>query len=287
MYQPVFPRLQFLLVVLPAMGLAGCAARQPVAPPPAPTAQLAWTAAIGKLDVAGAQPCTAILVGPETILTASHCLHQQAVPADPGTLRFHPNFGIAPDMPPADGIALRAQGGAIQEGHLQRPEQVAADWALITVSPPVTRVAPLPLAHLSTAEIQARIAGGAKLFTAGYGNGSMKILKQHSSCGIVDPPSAEAVYATGMLVTTCIIRIGDSGGPVVLLDNAGKPQLVGVFAGFGINAKTGLSYAANAGNVVPYMSGGLVSAPPVIWLSDQAFLPDLASPPLRSADGGN
>jgi hypothetical protein len=152
-------------------------------------------------------------------------------------------------------------GGAIQEGHLKRPEQVAADWALIAIDP-APEVAPLPLARLMTAEILARIAGGARLFTAGYGYGAMTTLGQHGTCHIVDPANAQPVYAIGMLVTTCIIRIGDSGGPLVLLDAAGKPSLIGIFAGFGVEANTGFSYAVNTGSITPYLAGGLVSALP-------------------------
>ncbi len=246
--------------LLLAVALAGCAERVSVPPPViVKPVQVPWTAAIGRLDIAGAEPCTAILVSPATILTASHCLHQKSAPARPGDLQFHPNFGAEPNLPPAQGTSLRAQGGAIEEGHLERPEQVAADWALVGIAPTVTAVPPIPIAQLSAAEIMVRIDAGDRLFTAGYGYGAMKALKQHAKCRIVNPVTAEPVYATGMLVTTCIIRIGDSGGPMILLDQAGKPRLVGVFAGFGLRAKTGLSYAVNAARVAPHLGAGLVS----------------------------
>ena len=243
-----------------ALGLAGCAERVSVPPPQiAKPVETPWTAAIGKLEVAGAQPCTAILVSPAVILTASHCLHQHAGATPPTKLQFLPNFGAKPELPAVTGISLRAQGGAIQEGHLEQPEQVAADWALISVAPAVTAVAPIPIAQLSAAEIMARISQGDRLFTAGYGYGAMKALKQHAKCGIVNPKDMTPIYETGMLVTTCIIRIGDSGGPMILLDSTGKPQLVGVFAGFGMRKKLGLSYAVNSSRVAPYLGAGLVS----------------------------
>ena len=232
-----------------------------------------WTAAIGKLDVANEQPCTAVLVSPAVILTASHCLHQAVVPSPATALHFEPNFGSDPELPAADGIVLRAQGGAIQEGHLVHPEQVAADWALVGIAPAITDVAPIPLAQLSTAEILKQIASGDQLFTAGYGYGGMRSLKEHARCEIVPPKSANAIYADGMLVTTCIIRVGDSGGPLILVDHAGKPRLVGVFAGFGVKAQTGLSYAVNAGRVVPYLGGGLVSFLEPLRPTREVFFP--------------
>lgn len=250
-----------------------------------------WTAAIGKLLVDGADPCTAILVSADVILTASHCLHQLAVPADPASLHFEPNFGAKPDLQATQGIALRAQGGAIHDGRLKGLEQVAADWALVAISPAVTKVLPIPLAPLTSADIRARLAGGARLFTAGYGYGSMKSLKQHSHCTIVEPMDAMPVYEQSVLVTTCIIRLGDSGGPVILLDKAGRPSLIGVFAAFGLNAKTGLSYAVNVASVAPYLKDGLISALPVdaalVTLADVAvFFPDPAELPVRPRPDG-
>lgn len=273
-----FTRLALMATLL-AAALAGCAERQAVPPPTiVKPPQIPWTAAIGMLEVAGAKPCTAVLVSRDAILTASHCLHQQAIPANPASLQFQPNFGAEPAFSPARGTFLRAQGAAIREGHLDRPEQVAADWALVGISPSVTGVAPLPLLQLSAGEIQARIADGATLFTAGYGYGAMKVLRQHGRCGIVNPQNGQAVYATGMLVTTCIIRIGDSGGPMVLLDRSGKPSLIGIFAGFGVKSKTGLSYAVNTGNVLPYLGDALVSAISATWPWEEVFFPDPAGP---------
>ena len=262
-----------LAVVLLGIFLAGCAARveTPVVTPAKPVVQ-PWTTAIGKLEIAGAEPCTAILVAPTTILTASHCLHQNTTPTSPADLRFRPNFGGQPELPTASGAGLRAQGGAIPEGRLSRPEQIAADWALVDIAPAVTDAVPVPLARLTTDQILARIAAGERLFTAGYGYGGMTALKQHGRCEIVPPKGTSPIYEDGIIITTCIIRVGDSGGPVVLLDAAGNPRLVGIFAGFGLKAQLGLSYAVNADRVAPHLGSGLVSLLlPVPGLSQEPF----------------
>lgn len=250
---------RFVVVFVVAL-LAGCAERErPPTATPSQAATMSWSAAIGKLEISNAQPCTAILVAPTIILTASHCLHQGTKEISPTELRFLPNYGTRPDIPSADGVALRAQGGAISEGHLSRPEQVAADWALVDIAPAITNVAPILVAELNTDQILARIASGDRLYTAGYGYGGMTSLKQHGKCEIVTPKSVSSIYSNAVLITTCIIRVGDSGGPIILLDSTGKPRLVGIFAGFGLNAQLGLSFAVNAARVAPHLGTGLIS----------------------------
>ncbi|MDY0870821.1 trypsin-like serine peptidase [Dongia rigui] len=250
-------------VVALAVSLAGCAAPVapapgPVSPPPAAAAP--WTAAIGRLDVAGAASCTAVLVKATLILTAAHCLHQNPTVSPPASLRFNPNLGAALALPPAQGQRLVALGGDVREGHLARPEQIMKDWALIEIAPAVTGVAPLPLASLSTDEAVSRLAHGGTLFTAGYGQGWMKRLEQHSACGIVEDPHIFASYRNRLLVTNCIIRIGDSGGPIILMDSGGKPRFLGIFAGF--DTRRGLSYAVATGPILRRLAQTPVSALP-------------------------
>jgi protease YdgD len=254
-----------LLLVMVAVMLAGCAERV-VSPPPPITApqQIPWTAAIGKLVIARSErPCTAVLVAPDLIVTAAHCLHQNSVAAQAGDLTFLPNYGAEPNLGAFQGTSIRAMGGAVKE--------VVRDWALIGIAPPLRAVPPLAARPLDTDAVIARIAAGEKLYTAGYGNGVAEMLRPHSPCKVVKEPSLNPLYAIDMVVTTCIIRIGDSGGPIVLVDQAGRPTLFGIFAGFGLQRALGTSYGVNVSSFadqlpVPLLSGTPPSAEsPLFW----------------------
>lgn len=250
------------LVLLLAGLVAGCAPKPPVtvpAPAPVPPA-LPWTAAVGQLVIGqGDRPCTAVLVAPDTIVTAAHCLFQGNTPANIQGLVFQLNFGSAPDLGQFRGRALRALGGEVRQGRINHPQEVAADWALLYIDPPVAGVAPVPVAALTTSQILDQIAQGASLFTAGYGYGAQKQLRPHGKCRIVNGSTVAPADFPGMLVTDCIIRSGDSGGPIALLDAAGNPHLVGIFSGFGVNGQTGLSFGTNAGNFARYLDTLLIS----------------------------
>jgi hypothetical protein len=60
--------------------------------------------------------------------------------------------------------------------------------------------------------------------------------------------------------TDCIIRLGDSGGPVVLIAG-GQPKLIGLIVGFAHQPKTGepIGIVVSARAFAPYLGADLVS----------------------------
>lgn len=248
-----------LLLCLLAVLIAGCAERvispsPPIVTPP----RVSWTAAIGKLVIAQSErPCTAVLVAPDLIVTAAHCLHQNAIPAQAGDLTFLPNYGAEPDLGAFRGTTVRAIGGAIK--NVSKGSDIVRDWALIGIAPPLRSVPPIDAQPLDTDAVIARLAAGDTLYTAGYGNGVAEVLRPHSPCKVVKEPTLNPLYAIDMVVTTCIIRIGDSGGPIVLVDQAGRPTLFGIFAGFGVERKLGTSYGVNVSSFADRLPPPLVS----------------------------
>jgi hypothetical protein len=221
------------------LALSGCAQAQ--APRlQAPSAQQTpWTAAIGELDVGNSeQHCSAVLVAPDMIVTAAHCLFLESAqaPASPYNLIFYPNRGALPALPPARGVAFKGVGGIIHGG-VMRYQDVGKDWAVVAISPPVVGVQPLPVAELPVSGMLQLVASGDRLVTAGYGNGAYEELRLHPPCRII-PQSELGMNPEDNIVTTnCEVRVGDAGGPIVLIDGAGQPALVGIFSGFARNPK--------------------------------------------------
>lgn len=246
-----------------ALLLTGCAAPEIAPPPAAPVAPtVAWTAAIGLLaPPEGRLACTAILVAPNLVATAAHCFYPDGETAlPPSAFVFHPNYGAKPDLPTAHGTVMRAIGGAIPQGHISDSE-APYDWALMEIDPPVTGVRPVPVAAFSTDRLLELVAGGERLFAGGYGNGTNDALHLPGACRIVAPGELKMEIDHRLIVTDCVFRIGDSGGPLALIDGAGQPLLVGVISGFGKHpTKTiPLGFAANAGSFAAYLQGPVIS----------------------------
>ena len=249
-----WPRLRPLVLVLACALLGACAARVPEAPPP--TAPAGWQAAIGSLDVTGSpEVCTAVLVRQDMIATTSHCLRPKGRFAQPGQLVFTPSASGQR----VRGSALVAEGGSVAPGSI-KPDQAETDWALVRITPPLSGIRPLPLASLSPAMVRAEVAKGARFYSAGYGQGAKDELRTHNGCGPLPPDPNGVTEGALFFATDCIIRLGDSGGPVILIQG-GQPKLIGLIVGFANQPKTGetIGIVVSAKAFAPYLGADIVS----------------------------
>jgi V8-like Glu-specific endopeptidase len=247
-------RLRLLVLAIGCAALGACAARGPA--PTAPTPAPGWEAAIGSLDVTDTEICTAVLVRPDTIATTSHCLRPRGRFAVPSELIF--TSSASPALR-AKGSAILAEGASIAPGSI-KPDQAQTDWALVRITPPLTSIRPLPLAPLSPAMVRAEIARGARFYSAGYGQGAKDALRAHNGCGPLPPDPQGVTEGELFFATNCLIRLGDSGGPVILIAN-GQPKLVGLIVGFASapenDGTIGIVVSARA--FAPYLGADLIS----------------------------
>jgi hypothetical protein len=178
----------------------------------------------------------------------------------PSAFVFHPNLGALPSLPEARGTVIRAIGGVVPQGHITQVE-APIDWALLEIAPPVTAVQPVAIASYSTERMLARVAGGDRLFVAGYGNGTYDALHIPGGCRILAHDEIKLELDPRLIVTDCVFRLGDSGGPLALIDSSGKPVLIGVISGFGKHPTktTPLGYGANADSFAPLVRGPVIS----------------------------
>jgi V8-like Glu-specific endopeptidase len=250
-----WPRLRPLVLAAACALLGACAARVPEAPP-SPGVPAGWQAAIGSLDVTGSpEICTAVLVRQDMIATTSHCLRPKGRFAQPRQLVFTPSAS----GPQVRGSALIAEGGSIAPGNI-KPDQAETDWALVRITPPLSGIRPLPLASLSPSMVRAEIAKGARFYSAGYGQGAKDELRTHNGCGLLPPDPNGVTEGALFFSTDCIIRLGDSGGPVVLIQG-GQPRLIGLIVGFANQPRTGdpIGIVVSAKAFAPYLGADLVS----------------------------
>ena len=201
-----------------------------------PSGPLPWTAAIGRLDAQDGS-CSATLVKPDVILTASHCLYGRGNQARITDFTFTPALDVGRErLKPVKVTEVIAMGWPItpdSSGKLRGAPK--DDWAALRVSPPIDFVPALKVEKINVDGIYKRMGKGATLSHAGYGvygAFSGKRLQMRENCKLIR--DAEEILETGhdVIVNSCDVIPGDSGGPIVLTEPGGEHLVVGVVTNF-------------------------------------------------------
>ncbi len=190
------------------------------------TTQSPWDA-VGQLETASGNLCTATLIAPNLALTAGHCLLTPPKgKADKAVaLRFVSNKGlwryeihdIEGRVDPTLGKRLKADG----DGWIVPPAAAPWDFGLIVLRNPPSGITPLPLFEGDKAALTAALkAAGRKVTQAGYPEDHLDTLYSHQNCEVT------GWAQTSVMSHQCDTLPGDSGSPLMLHTDDGW-QLIG------------------------------------------------------------
>ncbi|TCV99839.1 trypsin-like serine peptidase [Biostraticola tofi] len=177
--------------------------------------------AIGQIETASGNLCTATLISPHLALTAGHCVLTPPGNIDQAVmLRFV-----------AENSAWRYQTSAIQTlvdralGHRLKPsgegwvvpaDAAPYDFALIKLNSAFTDIKPLPLWQGDQAELSIQLKQASRRVTqAGYPEDHLLQLYRHQNCQIT------GWAQKGVLSHRCNTLPGDSGSPLMLFTMTG------------------------------------------------------------------
>ena len=182
-----------------------------------------WPAsAIGVVAVApGRVRCTGILVGPNIVLTAAHCLFPGPTVVNPRAVHFL--LGMKMGSAAASSVAERLIVSDDFTPGEWRPGQSAVDWALIVLKDPMPP-RPLPVKALTGEELKTATIEG-KISQIGYGN------ERPYSPSVLRNCFANHSEDDRILTMRCLANFGYSGSPA-LAELNGTPTVVGVFSAF-------------------------------------------------------
>ena len=191
------------------------------------TTQSPWDA-VGQLETASGNLCTATLIAPNLALTAGHCLLTPPKgKADKAVaLRFVSNKGlwryeihdIEGRVDPTLGKRLKADG----DGWIVPPAAAPWDFGLIVLRNPPSGITPLPLFEGDKAALTAALkSAGRKVTQAGYPEDHLDTLYSHQNCEVT------GWAQTSVMSHQCDTLPGDSGSPLMLHTDDGW-QLIGV-----------------------------------------------------------
>lgn len=196
--------------------------------------------AVGRLDNGGGY-CTATLIAPDLLLTAAHCLFDQAGRAiDPDKLTFH--AGLTGDQAAARGAIAQVEiAEGYDPGRGITELNVRNDLALLRLSQPISTfdIAPFSV-------FQGVLPPG-PVSVVSYGRGRSSKLSRQDRCQVVQ------VYKD-ILTMDCDVTFGSSGAPVFTHLN-GRGQIVSVMSGIGRYEGKQYAYGMTLPQVISTLKG--------------------------------
>ena len=161
---------------------------------------LGWEA-VGRIELDARGYCTGVLIAPDIVLTAAHCLiDRQGSYQTPETIRFRAGL--------RDGAALAETGvrrivvhPRYDPGAADVAERIRYDAGLMQLADPipVTTAAPFQTSSLSD--------GARDLSVVSFGRGRDEALSRDENCSVVG-------RERGLIAFDCDVTFGSSGAPV-------------------------------------------------------------------------
>lgn len=169
-----------------------------------------WSA-VGRLTKGDGSLCTAVMIGPRTALTASHCLWNERtgawMPASAVFLTLGWDVGAWTAASQVSRIDLAPQASPPQDN--APLASMAGDWAILHLAAPVgTTVGWMDIAPLDAGRYADLAARQPVVVQAGYSMDRRHVLTAHVGCHI------QGWVADGLVAHDCDATRGDSGSPL-------------------------------------------------------------------------
>jgi len=191
------------------------------------TDTLGWEA-VGRIDIGSTGFCTGVLLRPDIVLTAAHCLfdRETGMRGDPTEMTF--KAGLRDGKSVATRKIRRAVVHANYDYNEPDPlKSIRYDVALLQLSNPI------PAAFAAPFKVQPISRLGRNVSVVSYAQGRSKTLSWQKKCGVIGRQD-------GLIGFSCDVSFGSSGAPVFDLSGQ-RARIVSIISSGGRSSNGAIS----------------------------------------------
>lgn len=180
---------------------------------------------VGLLNIEGRSTCTGVMIRPDLVLTAAHCLYdiKTGERVDPRRVEFRAGW--------RDGKAIARRFGKFAVVHSKFPDspklsarQIRNDVAVLQLA------APILSSHAAPFGTGGNLHTGHQISVVSFGAGRNNVASRQRSCDVLEANG-------GVLAMSCEVVPGSSGAPV-FAERQGRQEIVSLVSSLGfLNGK--------------------------------------------------